>query len=271
MIILTVIVALPPNDTDEPFIVIAEFANLAFAIEPANWVSVIPPLFTVTAPELTEKSSLEKDAIPLLDVVASSPAMVISSSDTVVSIPSPPEKVNVLPVEKLSFEPLSAASVKLVSIETEPPNDTPEPFIVIDEFASLALAIEPANCVFVIPPALTVTAPELTAKSSELNDAIPLLEVDASSPAIVIKFPVIVVSIPSPPTKLTSSPKLISKVLDENPSIKKVEIWEDSITNIREIRELCEARGLVFVGHQIDKDPFEIEMTEEEYKDPAKS
>ena len=92
---------------------IAEFANLAFAIEPANWAFVIPPLFTVTAPELTEKSSLEKDAIPLLDVVASSPAIVISSSDTVVSIPSPPEKVSVLPVEKLSFEPLSAASVNL--------------------------------------------------------------------------------------------------------------------------------------------------------------
>ena len=38
-------------------------ASLAFAIELHNWAFVIPPLFTVTAPEPTEKSSLEKDAI----------------------------------------------------------------------------------------------------------------------------------------------------------------------------------------------------------------
>ena len=159
----------------------------------------------------------------MFDVVASSPTIVISSSDTVVSMPSPPEKVNVLPVEKLSFEPLSAASVKLVSIETEPPNETPEPFIVIDEFANLEFAIEPASCVFVIPPAFTVTAPDDTAKSSELNEAIPLFEVDASSPATVNKLPVIVVSTPSPPIILNSSPKLISNVLDDSSPITIVE------------------------------------------------
>ena len=85
------------------------------------------------------------------------------------------------------------------------------PATVIVEFANLALAIEPANLsfaiepaswVFVIPLALTVTAPDETAKSSELNEAIPLLDVVASSPAIVKVGPEIVVSIPSPPKKL---------------------------------------------------------------------
>ena len=42
----------------------------------------------------------------------------------------------------------------------------------IDEFESLAFAIEPANCVFVIPPALTVTSPDDTAKSALANEAI---------------------------------------------------------------------------------------------------
>ncbi|MBT4935150.1 MAG: hypothetical protein HOK52_14630 [Candidatus Marinimicrobia bacterium] len=60
----------------------------------------------------------------------------------------------------------------------------------------------------------------------------------------------------------------ISKVLDNNPSIKKVVIWEDSVTNLTKIEELCEARGLIFVGHKILKSPFKIEMTKEEYLDP---
>ena len=44
-----------------------------------------------------------------------------------------------------------------------------------------------------------MTAPLDTAKLSELNDATPLLDVEASSPAIVTALPVILVSIPSPP------------------------------------------------------------------------
>ena len=37
------IVTEPPNEIAEPFIVIAEFANLAFAIEPASCEFVIVP------------------------------------------------------------------------------------------------------------------------------------------------------------------------------------------------------------------------------------
>ncbi len=59
----------------------------------------------------------------------------------------------------------------------------------------------------------------------------------------------------------------ISKVLDSNPSIKKVVMWEDSVTNLSKIKELCEARGLTFVGHRIEKNPFSIKMSKEEYLD----
>lgn len=57
----------------------------------------------------------------------------------------------------------------------------------------------------------------------------------------------------------------ITKVLDENPSIKKVEIWEDSTTNLEQIKALCDSRNLKFVGHRIPKNPFKITMTKEEY------
>ena len=63
----------------------------------------------------------------------------------------------------------------------------------------------------------------------------------------------------------------ITKVLDENPSIKKVEIWEDSETNLIKIEELCKARGLVFVGHKIEKNPFKITKSKEDYLAEMKS
>ena len=77
----------------------------------------------------------------MLDVLASSPAIVIVSSDTVVSIPSPPVKVSVPPVVKVSLLPLSAASVNDVLIDVEPPNETAEPLIVIEEFVNAELGI----------------------------------------------------------------------------------------------------------------------------------
>jgi hypothetical protein len=58
-------------------------------------VFVTPPDFIVTAPELTLKSSEEKDAIPLLLVLASSPAIVIVLLDPEVLIPVPPVIVKV--------------------------------------------------------------------------------------------------------------------------------------------------------------------------------
>lgn len=57
----------------------------------------------------------------------------------------------------------------------------------------------------------------------------------------------------------------ITKVLDDNPSIKKVVIWEDSTTNLEKIKELCDSRGLEFIGHRVPKNPFKITMSKEEY------
>ena len=71
--------------------------------------------FIDTAPDETSKSAVAKDAIPLFDTVASSPAIVIVLSDTVVSIPSPPVKFSVSVSKSTgSSEPLSAPIVSWV-------------------------------------------------------------------------------------------------------------------------------------------------------------
>ena len=120
-------VIVSPSDVSSEPIVIPSFASFAFAIEPASSSLLTPPFLIVTTPDDTEKLSELNEATPLLDVLASSPAIVISSSDTVVSIPSPPVNVSVPPVENESLLPLSAASVKVLVIE---PNDkTPEPSV----------------------------------------------------------------------------------------------------------------------------------------------
>lgn len=82
-------------------------------LEFANCVLDTAPEVIVTTPLETVKSALAKDAIPLFEVVANSPAIVIVLSLTVVSIPSPPVNVNVCPVLNVSLLPESAASVKL--------------------------------------------------------------------------------------------------------------------------------------------------------------
>ena len=61
-----------------------------------------------------------------------------------------------------------------------PPNVIVSEPIVNEPVASFEVAIEPANCVFVIPPAFTVTAPDDTSKSLALKEAIPLFESVAS-------------------------------------------------------------------------------------------
>mgnify|MGYP001273851789 CR=1 FL=1 len=57
----------------------------------------------------------------------------------------------------------------------------------------------------------------------------------------------------------------ITKVLDRYPSIKRVVIWEDSTTNLEQIENLCNNRGIEFVGHRVPKNPFKITMSKEEY------
>ena len=84
---------------DSSPIVIEEFANLAFVTALsaiftvvtasfANSAVTTPPSLIVTAPLDTAKLSLENDATPLLDVVASSPENVIVPELSPTSIPS---------------------------------------------------------------------------------------------------------------------------------------------------------------------------------------
>lgn len=91
-------------------------------VSPATSVVVAPGFneeepsviaLTATAPLVTVKSVASKEATPLFEVLASSAAIVIVSSDTVVSIPSPPVNVKVPPVLNVSLVPESADSVKL--------------------------------------------------------------------------------------------------------------------------------------------------------------
>ena len=87
---------------------------MSLSFEPIPSLSITKKeSFRLTAPLATVNCELLNDARPLFDVVASSPAIVIVLSDTVVSIPSPPVKVKVSPVENESFDPLSAANDKL--------------------------------------------------------------------------------------------------------------------------------------------------------------
>ena len=90
---------------DSSPIVIEEFANLAFVTALsaiftvvtasfANSAVTTPPSLIVTAPLDTAKLSLENDATPLLDVVASSPEKVNVQQVKHKSKPSPPENLN---------------------------------------------------------------------------------------------------------------------------------------------------------------------------------
>ena len=88
---------------------------------------VIPAALTVTAPDVTLKSSELNDAIPLLPDVASSPVIVMVLSVTAVSIPSPPVNVIVSPVLTESFEPESAARLNVLT--TVANDKLPEPSV----------------------------------------------------------------------------------------------------------------------------------------------
>ena len=129
-------------------------------------------MFTVTVSPLTVKS----------------PAIVTSSGKPIVTVPEDSPTSTSFEVPANVIVPPSATAVLLEPSAT-----------VIEELASLAFAIDPANSALATPPSLIVTAPLDTAKLSELNEATPLFEVVASSPAIVIVFPVAEVSMPSPP------------------------------------------------------------------------
>ena len=82
----------------------------------------------MTAPDETAKSEFENDATPLEPTVASVPAKVISSLETVVATPFEPENVSVPPVVNVSLEPASDET-SVNELEIEPNDRVPEPFV----------------------------------------------------------------------------------------------------------------------------------------------
>jgi hypothetical protein len=75
--------------------------------------------FNSTAPEVTLKSASAKEATPLLDIVASSAAIVMVFVEELieVSIPSPPVNVSVSLARAIESVPVSAAIPSVVVID----------------------------------------------------------------------------------------------------------------------------------------------------------
>ena len=84
---------------------------------------------TVTAPLVTVKSVASKLAIPLLELVASSPDMVIVLVDTTVSIPSPPNMAKVS-VSRFISSVVAASPLKLNTELEACQLTTPAPLVV---------------------------------------------------------------------------------------------------------------------------------------------
>ena len=116
-------------------------------------------------------------------------AKVISLSETVVSIPVPPVNVKVWPVVNVSFEPLSAASVKL--LEAGAANDRlPEPSVVnkwplepsalgkvnVTELPTLLGALSAMKCAPLLVPSLNLIVPPVVALLPTSNSSIALFE-----------------------------------------------------------------------------------------------
>ena len=105
----------------------SKFNSVAFAVTPSKILSsavvtvapsrmfnsaAVEVVARLTAPLETVKSSELNEAIPLLDVVASSPAIVIVLEVADVSIPSPPATVNVSLSKSIAIVPLSVVTSK---------------------------------------------------------------------------------------------------------------------------------------------------------------
>ena len=96
------------------------------------------------------------------------------------------------------------------------------PAKVIALFVSLLFAIEPASCVFETPPALIVTAPDVTSKSAAAKDATPLFVAVASSASTVTTLLVTAVLIPSPPVKVRSESRRLTVSVPVSPATEMV-------------------------------------------------
>ena len=116
-------------------------------------------------------------------------AIVTAPADSVIVTFEPAVNAKVSEPPNVFPPAVTVLNVFVSGVVTEPPKEIAEPLIVIELFA---------NSAFATPPSFIVTAPLETEKLSELNDAIPLFEVLASSPLISP----LLISIPSPAENL---------------------------------------------------------------------
>ena len=176
-------------------------------------------------------------AIPLFSTIKLS-SIVVFVVLTVVVVPLTvrfPVTIKSFPTVTSFGKPIVKVSPEIaVSISFEVPetfNVSPSEIVPIDELSSAILNEELTNSALATPPSLIVTAPELTLKLSELNEATPLFDVEASSPETVKVAPEIVVSIPSPPVTNNVWPKSIEVVVDDS-SAKAIVLFVNDVLAI---------------------------------------
>ena len=157
----------------------------------------ISPLL-ISIPSPAENLLLTSDVLNWLFV--SVDAIVTAPPDSVIVTFEP--AVNAKGSEPPNVFPpaVTVLNVFVSGVVTEPPKEIAEPLIVIELFT---------NSAFATPPSFIVTAPLETEKLSELNDAIPLFEVLASSPLISP----LLISIPSPAENLLLTSEVDNWVL----------------------------------------------------------
>ena len=116
--------------------------------------SNVPTLAVIVSPD-TVKSPVTTKSLPI--VTTSSVSPIVTAFDA----KPEPKAVFKFATETLSTAVLPARAVEpdvpSCNVVTEPPSETAEPSTVIELFASLAFAIDPANCAFVIVPPVSYT------------------------------------------------------------------------------------------------------------------
>ena len=156
-------------------------------------ITSVPPA-TMTAPRLL--------------ALDSSAAIVMLPAPLVMSIPSP--ALNVATVGSPLLSPIKSSplpsTADAVIAPVPDPNKIPPSVSVVAPVPPFPTGRVPVtSAAKSTPPALIVTAPELTSKLSELNDATPLALVVASVPATVMVWPECVTLAPFDPANVNVS------------------------------------------------------------------
>ena len=167
------------------------FNSAVVAVTPSNKLISVAVAVTATSSFILGdvKVLFVSVCVPVNVATVLSIAKVIVLSETVVSIPVPPVNVKVWPVVNVSFEPLSAASVKL--LDAGAANERlPEPSVVnkwplepsalgkvnVTELATLLGDLSAMKCAPLLVPSLNLIVPPVVALLPMNNSSIALLE-----------------------------------------------------------------------------------------------